>query len=364
MTSPTDYVSEELRKGLAALQGSRVNTLSASRDLQVMMRALLQHEARRIEQKLGRQHPRSQRLHVRLQTSLDVLNTLEVERQLTQVQVPNVADQVAFIHGRVVDENRRGFAALVVCLVDGRTTPIREVEAAMTAPTGYYALTLESAVIDSIGKKYPTGVFLAVFTAKGRFVHRERQPLPLAAGLRLVVNVQLSRHELAQGKPPAPPCEPDPGEGQPPVPTVSVPDLIGRPEQEALAVLRRSDLQVGTRQQQPTTDQVGRVLAQEPKAGQEVSRGAPVNLVVGRRRPGVGERVMDRLERHPRFDQLGVSARELGEHLAGLSVESMEQAAALLDRPNPELRDALGLSSLRRTQAFKGILRQVLAAPE
>jgi hypothetical protein len=425
MNRQTDGVSEELSRGLDELRDLGVSALSESRDVQTALQSLLQHEARRIERKLGRQHPRCQRLAVRLKANLELINGLEVERQVRQVKVPDVAGDAALVHGRVMDENGRGIAGLVVCLVDGRCTPIREAEGATTDATGYYAITLNRPVSASVSRQQAAGVFLGVFTARGRLVHRELKALPVVAGVRLVVNLRLKRAGLTKGVRPGRPPKPHRPDGQPKPATVAVPDLIGHFEEEALALLRESGLKVGKRQTQPVMNQVGLVLAQEPTAGTEVTvgtgvslvigvaeqvevpevkgltaeeagrklqgsglivgqvslrpdervgivldqdplageqvpPGAAVNLVVGRHLQGLADRIIARIARDPRFGQLGLPASELAERLEALGVETAKQAADLLDTSNPDLRDALGLTSIRRTETLKRILRQVM----
>jgi hypothetical protein len=162
--------------------------------------------------------------------------------------------------------------------------------------------------------------------------------------------------------------------------TGRMPNLLSRPEQEARAMLQRHNLKIRERQIHPTADQVGLVVGQEPAPGADIEPGTSIMLVIGvteqassdpavngtieSQRPSVGDAIISPIIRDPRFDQLSVTAQQLEECLQALGIESMEQATALLDRPNPELRDALGLSSLRRVQLFKQMLRKALGNPE
>jgi hypothetical protein len=143
---------------------------------------------------------------------------------------------------------------------------------------------------------------------------------------------------------------------------VTVPEIVGLTLDEAGRKLQDSGLAVGEVSQRPD-EQVGIVLAQDPTDGEQVVRDTAVNLVVGHRRPDPGETVMGRIEGHQRFAQLGVSARQLTEHFGRLGIGSVEQAAELLTHPNPELRDSLGLSSLRQVQIFKRLLREIIETP-
>lgn len=179
MNTKNERVVEELSKALDQLKFARVAALSETGDLQAIMRTFLQHEARRIARKLGERHSRSQQLNARLKANLQIVNTLAVEREIYQVEVPEVAEDEALVHGRVVDENGRGIAGLVVCLVDECGTPIRDVEGSTTDTTGYYPITLDPDLTDRVCKKHKTGIFLAVFTSKGQLLYRQPRPLAL-----------------------------------------------------------------------------------------------------------------------------------------------------------------------------------------
>jgi hypothetical protein len=82
--------------------------------------------------------------------------------------------------------------------------------------------------------------------------------------------------EIILGEQRQEPCPPPP-ESE----TVRVPDLIGRMEAEVIEAIQSAGLTVGQRQTQPAPNQVGWVLAQDPKAGTEVPVGTAVNLVIG-----------------------------------------------------------------------------------
>lgn len=62
----------------------------------------------------------------------------------------------------------------------------------------------------------------------------------------------------------------------------TVPDVVGRTEQEAFAAIGRADLQIGrVTERRVSGDQVGTVLSVEPEPGSKVPRDQPVRVVVG-----------------------------------------------------------------------------------
>ena len=118
MKNKFDSVGQTFVNNLDTLQSGRVNALEDATDLQVMARSLIEHEALRIERKLGKQHPRTLQLNARITANLAMIESLQVEQEIAQIKAPDVAEQDAWVQGRVRDENARGFAGLTVCLID------------------------------------------------------------------------------------------------------------------------------------------------------------------------------------------------------------------------------------------------------
>src|SRR5215475_7043905 len=79
MANTDDIVRDALINNLRQLKSERLAALSGRVDIQVAMQAFLHHEARRLEKKLGAQHPRVRQMKSRLKSNLQVINSLEVE---------------------------------------------------------------------------------------------------------------------------------------------------------------------------------------------------------------------------------------------------------------------------------------------
>jgi len=267
MATTNDSVTDKFENALGELKLERLAALGEAIGVQVAMQSLLQHEAQRIESKLGPQHPRTQRLKAGVQSNLQLALTLEVERQLVRIDVPEVAEEGALVHGRIVDEDDLGIEGLTVCLVDRSGESARETGESKSDGSGYFAIALHPETVDRLIKRYPDEIFLAVFTARRRLLHRQPKPLSLARGARLLVKVQLSRKDLTT-TPSEPPA------------TVVAPNLVGLTESEAMTVLQGAGLQLGERTTKATPDYVGRVLDQSPTAGSKLVPGSSVSLVI------------------------------------------------------------------------------------
>jgi hypothetical protein len=186
-----DPVTNEIQNNLGRLRAERLAALGEAAGVHVAMQSLLQHEARRIEGKLGPQHPRTQQLKVGLQSNGQRIGTLELERQLTGIDVSELPDQTALVHGRVVDEGDLGIDRLTVCLVDKSGAPAPDARESTSDAAGYFDIALEPESVDRLTKQHPEGIFLAVLTPRRRTVHQEPKPLALARGARLLLTIRL-----------------------------------------------------------------------------------------------------------------------------------------------------------------------------
>jgi len=74
--------------------------------------------------------------------------------------VPEVDEKDSLIHGRVVDENRRGWSGLVVFLADLQGKIIQTLGKAETQDSGYYALIIRACrkSLKPLQKKTLTGL--------------------------------------------------------------------------------------------------------------------------------------------------------------------------------------------------------------
>lgn len=270
---PAQCAGEQFSADLTRLANLRGEILGSSEQLEIATRAILQHETKRIEAKLGPDHPRTLRLNARLEAGVAVAQALEVERQVYRVAVPQVSEEGALVHGRTVDAQGRGIRGLLACLIDANGTPIREVSDATTDESGYFAHPLDPQLLERLRKQYEKGVFLGVFTTGGRLVHRSRKPLALEPAARLFTEITLDRTAVSEQGPPSPP-EPAPQ-------VVTVPDLIGLSEDEAIATLEKARLALGKRETERAPDSQGLVIAQDPTPGSKVGLGTGVDLLIG-----------------------------------------------------------------------------------
>jgi hypothetical protein len=268
MANTDDIVREVLTNNLRQLKSARLAALSGRVDIRVAMQAFLYHEARRLDKKLGAQHPRVRQMKSRLKSNLQIINSLEVERQLSRIEAPQVEGEAALIHGRIADEDGLGIEGLTVRLMDQPGNPVRGASEAVTDTSGYFALALEPETVDGLNAAASrAGIFLGVFTKRRRLVYQQPNPLTLARSARLLVKISLKRLELISEPLPTPTA-------------VIAPNLVGMTEKEALATLQEVGMQLGQRKTKVAPEQDGHVLDQRPAAGSKASPGSSVSLVI------------------------------------------------------------------------------------
>ena len=86
MANTDDIVRDELINNLRQLKSERLTALSGRVDTHAPMQAFFQSEARRLERKLGAQRHRVRRTKSRLKSNLQIINSLEIERQLSRIE--------------------------------------------------------------------------------------------------------------------------------------------------------------------------------------------------------------------------------------------------------------------------------------
>lgn len=201
-------LNAELLKALAAGSTAQIDSLKQTRDTQLAVGSLLQNEAQRLQKKYGSGNVRIQQAKSRLQRNTETIKDLEVELEIVDIRQPEVDEKSALLQGRVVDENNRGIARLVVYLSNGQGQLLQFLGTAETNRVGYYALPLSTKVLNKLAKAEPEGVFLSIRTLQGKIIYQRPEATQLKSGDRITLEVRLNRKNLTPvegGQPTTPP---------------------------------------------------------------------------------------------------------------------------------------------------------------
>jgi hypothetical protein len=189
--------ARKIQEAFSKASAANINALQQVRDVQVLMGSLLQHEAKRLEKKLGRENPRLQQVKASIKRNQTIAKDLEVELEIAKIRVPEVDPKDSLIHGRVVDENLRGWSGLVVFIADVQGKIIRAIGKAETQDSGYYALIITAATLKKVAELIEKGIFVIVCNSKGELIYRHQDLLMLKGGDRILVeDIVLKRSDL------------------------------------------------------------------------------------------------------------------------------------------------------------------------
>lgn len=176
------------------LDASQLEAFREFRDFQLMGQILFQWEKQRLEKQLGSGHPRVRLLKDRLKQKEAFLSDIEVELEIARIKAPEAAEDSAQVLGRIFDEKNRGIAGLMIVLEDEKWQPIRFAGRPATDASGYFSFVVDEKLLKKLASL--DGIYLAISTPVGRVVYRKPDPIKLAAGERIVVNVSLCRADL------------------------------------------------------------------------------------------------------------------------------------------------------------------------
>ena len=195
-------VTQKILESFNKAGSANINTLQQVRDVQVVMGSLLQHETKRLEKKLGKKNLRVQQVQASIKRNQTITRDLEVELEIAKIRVPEVDPKDSLIHGRIVDENRRGWRGLAVYLADVRGNIVHALGKAQTDVSGYYALPIPAETLKQLAKFIKEGVLVVVCNSKGELIYRHKDPVMLVGGDRQLVEIVLKRSDLTPS-----PCE-------------------------------------------------------------------------------------------------------------------------------------------------------------
>lgn len=195
-----DNFVENLHETLIKLRDVHREALNDLKETQITSRSLLQYEALRLEKRFGKENPRTRQIKSRLEQNLEVINDLEVEAEIARINIPEVSQDEALIHGRVMDKDYRGIGGLLVLMTDKRGEKLTDLGKSETDNSGYYSLVIGTDIMDRLLEVIERGIFLTVFTSQGRIVHRGSEPVKVARGGRVIDEAVLNREDLSRAR--------------------------------------------------------------------------------------------------------------------------------------------------------------------
>jgi len=196
----TSAAFDDLLAAVQGLLGEHAEAAGLLKDMPVIQQALLQREADRLERKLGREHPRVQRLRTQAQDNARLVQAVESAVEAARVPVAPVAEDTVLLHGRVLDEHGRGLAGVAVSAEDDQGKALRSLGHTESDALGYFALPVSARVAAALAKAKRTRIVLALRAPTGGTVRRERVSLTPTPGERTFAEVAVRREDFGGGQ--------------------------------------------------------------------------------------------------------------------------------------------------------------------
>lgn len=172
------------------LDQERLAGLQQMQGLQAIKQQTQQQEKKRLTLKYGEDHPRVVKINERMRYDEAANIELHHEIEKSQIKLPDVDRNSWLVHGRVLDQNRKGVPKLTLSLHDENDQWLEALGHACTNEQGYFVLRYHGTEGQEPRIPDTQKLFLIVTDAENQVRHRETEPLYLDLGVidyRLIV---------------------------------------------------------------------------------------------------------------------------------------------------------------------------------
>jgi protocatechuate 3,4-dioxygenase beta subunit len=167
---------------MAIAEKGRAEGLKKLQTLQTVKNQAQIKEHRRLQTKLGVQHPRVQHLAARIQYNEGLAEDLAVEIDKSTIEAPAIDEKSWMVHGRVMDTKSSGLSVLTVGIFDADGRWIRQAGYACTDQRGYFAIVYTPKKDAEDKTKNEVQYFLHVIGPDAKLLNKDPNPLHLVAG--------------------------------------------------------------------------------------------------------------------------------------------------------------------------------------
>lgn len=182
--------SKELHRKAHQLSRTGLKDL---KDFKMFSQILYKREAKRLERKFGEKHPRVQKWRKRTEDNSKVVEELEVELEITKIDVPETPKEGAKLHGRITDEKNRGISGLKVVIKYNNGKPVSQIDASITDSSGYYVFKIEKETFENIKEKE---IKLNINWKNGKYINVETTFFTIEKSDQTVKNVSIDHNYL------------------------------------------------------------------------------------------------------------------------------------------------------------------------
>ena len=175
-------IIDKFEGGMGTAEKGRADGLKNLQTLQGVKNRAQVKEHRRLQTKLGAQHPRVQHLAASIRYNQGMDKDLSLEIDKSTIEAPAVDENSWMVHGRVMDTERSGLSDLTVGIFDADGRWLRQAGHACTDQRGYFAIVYtpeKDAQDKAINEVH---YFLHVIGPNAKLLYKDPAPLSPAIG--------------------------------------------------------------------------------------------------------------------------------------------------------------------------------------
>ncbi|MBK8488073.1 MAG: carboxypeptidase regulatory-like domain-containing protein [Bacteroidetes bacterium] len=173
-------ISGDVIQLISQLDEQRLVELNNLEQVQKIKNEVLILEQKRLINKYGKDSPRIQKISSRLAYNKSMFVALDIEKQRASIETEPLPNNAWRIHGRVFDQKNNPVNGITIFLTDEKQNWIRELGNVCTSETGYYSITVDDKLIDSLKG---TALYISVSDKNQQIIYRDKKSFIATKGL-------------------------------------------------------------------------------------------------------------------------------------------------------------------------------------
>ena len=190
-------ILKDFEQAYKKLFGDHSEDLELLKDIPNIQHALVQHEVRRLEKKMGKDHPRVKNLRSNLARNTDVIRSFSPDVEKDPEEETAVPSDDSIIMGRLVDEKNIAMAGMTVDIEDETGRKIPNLGSVKTDDAGNFFLRIDPQNAEKVKNQVGGTGYLTVRDHKGKVVHQDAAPLRPDKGGQMSMNVSVSTEKFS-----------------------------------------------------------------------------------------------------------------------------------------------------------------------
>lgn len=190
-------VLTDFEKAMKDLLGDHAEDLELLKDIPNIQHALVQHEVKRLDRKLGRDHPRVKNLRSSLAHNADVVRSFSPDVEKEPEEEPDVGSDDSIIMGRLVDEKNIAMVGMTVDIEDESGRKIPNIGGVKTDDAGNFILRIDPQNAEKVKNQVGGTGYVTVRDHTGKVVHQDAAPLRPDKGGQMSMNVSVSTEKFS-----------------------------------------------------------------------------------------------------------------------------------------------------------------------